>query len=491
MQQIYAWLDTGDGLTPLNDHSQDVAMLDEVGIQWGTDDPSEQPDPSVASVRLIDRTGRLAGDPASLAMARLVLTMSGQPTWADCDQYGAWEDCDWPISQLDQRWRPDSISAGDTLALFDGIIATGGTVTRHGDAWLIEVTASSRMILWARESRQGPAGGGRHWTDGPDARLAEINRRAAALGAPQADTTGLSLPPSVAMYDLDTYPSLLDLLHRLTAHDPRLLVWHDHASGRETSIMHTSLATPARILLDDAATPYVARDDVSRQAVPASRVIIDDESLTIPEPVTSVTIQGRRVSRDSDGLLAFDQADTVITATGLPDQLAVTEHTISRDSDAVIASETDGWTVWQPTTADRQTLAEWITTRDRHMTPESVTFDSRRLDPSDAPWAFRPEPSGPWLAIGTIYDRLTDRDGSPSASAVWTTISGTWRYQWQGGDPVIANEAMLLPVPVAPSALTWAMLDDWAAAWTQVTLTWAQMTLVSSIASTITTKELT
>ena len=221
MQQIYAWLDTGDGLTPLNDHSQDIAMLDSVSIQWGCDDPSEQPDPSVATIRLIDRTGQLAGDFVRLSMARLVLTMSAQPTWDDCIQYGTWGDCEWPISRLDQRWRPDTIASGDTVALFDGIIATGGTVTRHADAWLIQVTASSRMILWTREQRQGPTSGDRHWTDTPAARLAELNKRAKAIGAPLADTMDISLPPSCASYDLNTYPSLLDLLHRLTAHDPR------------------------------------------------------------------------------------------------------------------------------------------------------------------------------------------------------------------------------------------------------------------------------
>lgn len=37
MQQIYAWLDLGDGLQPLNDHTRDVAVLDSLSIQWGTD----------------------------------------------------------------------------------------------------------------------------------------------------------------------------------------------------------------------------------------------------------------------------------------------------------------------------------------------------------------------------------------------------------------------------------------------------------------------
>ena len=493
MQQIYAWLDTGDGLTPLNDHSQDIAMLDSVSIQWGCDDPSEQPDPSVATIRLIDRTGQLAGDFVRLSMARLVLTMSAQPTWDDCIQYGTWGDCEWPISRLDQRWRPDTIASGDTVALFDGIIATGGTVTRHADAWLIQVTASSRMILWTREQRQGPTSGDRHWTDTPAARLAELNKRAKAIGAPLADTMDISLPPSCASYDLNTYPSLLDLLHRLTAHDPRAPLWHDHADGRATSISRTDLAATTDISLDDTGQAWtIGQDGTTRPAIPSDRIRTDDDmTLTIVEPVTGVTVQGKRASKDSDGTVTFDQSDMTYTAGGLPDNLTVTQHVLTRESDAVLVDEAGGYAVWTPTTADKERMAAWIETRDRRMVPETLTIDSRDLDPAEYPWLFRPEPSGPVFASGPSFATLADRDGNPAASGVWTTIGGTWSFAWESGRPVIRNDVQVLPMPVATDALpTWDDLADWPVTWDAVTLTWAQIRLATAYhTTTITAKE--
>lgn len=219
MQQVYAWIDIGDGIQPVNDHTKDIAVLSDVSIQWGADEPGDQPDPSVASFRLIDHTGILTGQFVRLAMARFVLTMSREPQWRDLTRFGRWHDVAVSWSNLPGAYRPDGVNANGSVALFDGLIATGGTVSTHGNDWILELTASSRMILWARNSRQGPVSGDWHWTGTPKQRLDELNRRAAALGAPLADTTDVRLPDAVAPYDLDTYPSLLDLLRRLTAHD--------------------------------------------------------------------------------------------------------------------------------------------------------------------------------------------------------------------------------------------------------------------------------
>ena len=199
MQQIYAWLDLGDGLQPLNDHTRDVAVLDSLSIQWGTDTLGGQPDPAVCSFTLADHTGVLSGDFIRLAGARLVLTMSREPQWRDLAQYGAWEDCDFPIGELATRYRPDTVDADGSISLFDGIIASGGSIERHGDHWHLVLSASSRMLIWKRLQKQGPTSSeanlaGMHWTGTPEQRLTELNKRAQTAGAPIADASGLSLP---------------------------------------------------------------------------------------------------------------------------------------------------------------------------------------------------------------------------------------------------------------------------------------------------------
>lgn len=81
MQIAYMFIDWGAGWTPLNDHTRDVAALDSLSIRWGTDDITEQPEPSVMNFTLHDRTGWLTGRALTLAGAQIVLQVSGQPTW--------------------------------------------------------------------------------------------------------------------------------------------------------------------------------------------------------------------------------------------------------------------------------------------------------------------------------------------------------------------------------------------------------------------------
>ena len=78
------------------------------------------------------------------------------------------------------------------------------------------------MVIWKRMATQGPTSGdsrlaGMHWTGTPQQRVDELNRRAQEADAPTVDVTGLELPASVAPYDTDTYPTQLELLHRLFA----------------------------------------------------------------------------------------------------------------------------------------------------------------------------------------------------------------------------------------------------------------------------------
>lgn len=208
--------------------------------------------------------------------------------------------------------------------------------------------------------------------------------------------------------------------------------------------------------------------------------------MTIREPVTSVTVQARRASRDGQGKLAFDQSDLTYTCGTLPDNLTVTENTVTVESDAIVASTESAYPAWQPDDEDRARIALMVETIDRVMTPETVVFDSRSIDTTKWPELFRPEPSGPVFAVGPVFARLTDEQGNPAASCVWTTFGGTWRFRWENGDPVITNEASLLPLPAVGFDMpAWADLDGWPPPWSAMRMTWAQTRLIGEYRNTI------
>lgn len=492
MQQIYAYLDTGDGLQPANNAAQDIAMLDDLSIQWGTDSPDTQPDPGVCQFTLRDRTGELAGGFVQLSGARLVLRINESPTWADMGQFGTYADCQFPWKQLAPRWNPP-IDGGQTHTIFDGIISTGGTIRwdRRG-WWLIELTATSHMVIWKRMATQGPTSGdsrlaGMHWTGTPQQRVDELNRRAQEADAPTVDVTGLELPASVAPYDTDTYPTQLELLHRLFAHSPLMPMWHEDVSGETPRIGHTDMAGQVGIILDATANAYT--QDTSgtiRPAIP-SRLVETDETMTLTmlEPWTQTVINGKTASIDDDGKLSVETTEHATTADDLPDRLKATQKSITLDSDAILASNVADMPATTFTDTDKQQVGQWLTTLDTKTVPETVIFDSTRIDPYTMPWLYRCQPSGPIFVSGLLYADLTGTDGLPATSGIWTTIGGTLTYQWRDGDPIIRNQCTLLPIPrQTDKRPTWGDLQGWPATWGMVALTWAQMKLVSRYLST-------
>lgn len=486
MQQIYAYLDMGDGLQPVNNAEQDIAMLADLSIQWGTDSPDTQPDPGVCDFTLRDRTGDLAGDFIRLSGARLVLRINESPTWADMGPFASYEDCRFPWKRLSARWRPP-VEGGRTNMIFDGIITTGGTI--HWDRrgwWLITLSATSRMVMWKRLATKGPTNGdsrapGMHWVGSPQQRLDWLNQRAADAGAPTVDTTGLTLPASVAPYDADTYPTQLELLHRLFAHSPRMPIWHEDVSGETPSIGHTDLAAPSGIILDaEVNTHTIDSTGSTRPAIPSSVVGTDEDiTLTMLEPWTQTVITGKSVSVD-DGKLAVEETETTTTADNLPGPVKAAQKSISLDSDAVLTSTASGYNETAISDADRQQVRDWLTSLDTRTVPETVIFDSRFINPYDMPWLFRCQPSGPIFVSGTLFANLVDADGSPSSSGVWTTIGGTLTYEWLDDEPVIRNECTVAPLPrQTTNRPKWGDLEGWPAKWYMVNLTWAQTKLVN------------
>ena len=311
-QQCFMFLDWGDGWVAVNDHDNDVAALDGFSIQWGTDGIDQQPDPSVMTFRLRDATGWLTGRALTLAGARVLVQISEQPTWGMLrPDIGAWSAQRMRLAVLHQAYTPGNPSGKSSTAttLFDGLVQNGGEARPHGGGWLLELSASSRMILWKRLQKQGPVSSdarytGLHWVGTTAERLTELNRRAKEAHAPQANVNGLDTTASVAPYRTDDCPSQLDLLHRTYAHSRMWPIWYEYPDRDASRIDYMPFGAPASIGIDDTARLTVTDwTGETLDGLDAADVITDDEqSLTIPEPVTLFVIQGK-TAKASDGAL--------------------------------------------------------------------------------------------------------------------------------------------------------------------------------------------
>lgn len=471
MQQCFMFIDVGGGWTPVNDSAQDIAALDSFTIQWGSSGIDEQPDPAVMSFTLRDRTGRLAGQALTLAGMKVVLQFSDQPRWMDLrDSMGPWSGLRIPIDTLHKAYSPDSPDSPDSPAetMFAGTVSTGGSIEPHDGGWLLNLSATSRMAVWKRLQSQGPTDStpkwdGAHWIGTPSERLEELNRRAAAQGAPEAQLDNLTLPASVAPHASSDYPSQLDLLHRLTA-GPDLPQWHETYDGAESSLHPLCLADPATVHMSRQGELYIPTDTGDRPAL-QGKDIEADTTLTITEPITQVVITAKRVKAD-DGKLSFDDVDiTMGDQNLLPEQLTITQKSLTIESDMLAVNDSGGlWTggdVSTITDTQRADTARWLESHDLRMVPTSVTFNSTRLDPALLPWLYKASPSGPFLIVQAEASALTGSDGRPAFTGPLTTIGGTLSYRWRDGTPTLTQEATLTALrPALTTPITWNDLPD-------------------------------
>lgn len=489
------FLDWGDGWKAVNDHAEDVAALAGFSIQWGAAGIDTQPDPSVMSFTLRDRTGWLTGRALTLAGARVLVQISEQPTWGRLRaDMGAWSAQRMRLYAMHQAYTPGLPSSMSSTAttLFDGLIQNGGDARQYGDGWLLELSATGRMILWKRMQKQGPTSSEAryakvHWVGGIADRVAELNRRATASEAPTVSTSGLDATTSVAPYKLDDYPSQLDLLHRTFAHEPMWPVWYEYPDRNKSRLDYMPFGAPVTIGADVSGRLTVTDwTGETLDGLDAADVITDDEqSLTIPEPVTQFVIQGK-TAKASDGALEFDQHETTLTDMGrLPANLKATQSSVTVEADVVTADESGGvWaraggSVWAPADADREAFARLLVTIDRRLRPATVVFDGRKLDPATHARLYLTASSGPLVIQGAITSRLAGDDAKPSAGGAWASIGGTLTYQWSAGKPHLRNEVTLWPLPVAAAtATTWASMGAWPATWSQCALTLAELSLV-------------
>ena len=483
MQQCFMFIDTGSGWTPVNDSAKDIAALDSFTIDWGSDSIDEQPEPTVMSFTLRDRTGRLAGQALTLAGMKVVVQFSNQPRWMDLTPaMGSWQDLRIPIDSLHRAYSPVSPDSPDSpdspaMTMFAGTVSTGGSVEpASGGGWLLKLSATSRMAVWKRLQSQGPTDtaakwNGAHWIGTPAARLAEMNRRASAQGAPEAQLDGLALPSSVAPYTPSDHPSQLDLLHRLTA-GPRLPQWHEVYDGATSSLRPLFLADPIAVHLSSDGRLSVLTGGETRHALSVSDIEASTD-LSIPEPLTQVVINAKRVKSDN-GKLSFDDVEiTMGDQHRLPSQLTATQKSLTLDSDMLAIDDSGG--VWNSgatsnvSDTDRANVAQWLESHDLRMVPDPVTFNSTRIDPARLSWLYKASPSGPFIIVKAKASALTGSDGRPAFTGPITTIGGTLSYRWRNGKPTLTQEATLAALrPLLTKQITWTDLS---------TLSWQQLDL--------------
>lgn len=500
MQQCFMFIDTGNGngWTPVNDSAKDVAALDSFTVDWGSDGIDEQPEPAVMSFTIRDRTGRLAGQALTLAGMKVVVQFSNQPRWMDLSPtLGRWSDLRIPLATLHKTYSPDSPDSPDSpaMTIFAGTVSTGGNVEPSGDAWLISLSATSLMAVWKRLQSQGPTDAGSkwngaHWIGTPSARLKEMNRRASAQGAPEAQLDGLALPSSVAPYTSSDHPSQLDLLHRLTA-GPRLPQWHEVYDGTTSTLRPLCLADPIAVHLSTDGRLNVLADGETRHALSASDIEAST-NLSITEPLTHVVINAKRVKSDN-GKLSFDDVEiTMGDRNRLPPQLTAMQKSLTIDSDMLAVDDSGG--VWNSggtstvSDTDRTNIAQWLESHDLRMVPEKVTFNSTRIDPARLPWLYKASPSGPFIIVKAKASALTGSDGRPAFTGPITTIGGTLSYRWRNGNPTLTQEATLAALrPLLTERITWADLPS--ISWQQLDLHICDLSMIQIIDTSSPTAE--
>lgn len=490
MQLPFMFIDFGNGLESVTNHMNDVAALAAFSVRWGTDSPEEQPEPSVLTFTLRDRTGSLAGAALTLAGAHVLIQLATPPRWRDLTpEMGTWRQNHMKLENLHQSWVPSSPDSPDStlITIFDGILSSGGTVTPSSDTeWNISLSATGRMVLWKRMQSQGPTDASAkyknlHWVGSPASRFSELNARAMNAGAPLADKSDLKLPPTVAAYSSD-YPSQLDLLHRLFASDSRLPLWYEVPSGAGSKIQSRTLTDAVSITANVDATLSVETSEGKRTALDGSTVI-GGESLEIPSPLTLVKIAAKKV-KANDGVLEFDEADIQYSPSKLPANLMTTQSSMSIASDALISDESAG--VWSDgtmltiTDSDRSAVGEWIRDQNLRLRPESVVMDSSKLDPAIYPWLYVAAPTGAFILTGTRSSRLAGSDSRPAFTGAWTSIGGTLSFTYTTHNSRLRHELTLFPLPTARTRLRWSDLAGWPAMWSQCRFTLAEMSMISS-----------
>lgn len=462
MRQIFMYMRLPGTNTwqSLNDSTKDVAALTNFTIDWGTEQAFEQPDPAVLSCALRDNTGTLAGRAATLAGARIMVQLSRQIDYSMLNALGniTYSQSDVTLERLHYRIQPQQPGTptnGD-VTIFDGIVASGTSITRKHDAWRLKVKAVSRMVLWRRLADNGPSNlNGYHWTGTPAERLKELNARASRAGAPQVDASNVDLPPNVIPYENNSHPTQLDLLQRLYAHSLSLPIWGEYPNGNSTIIKPYRLADNAVIWIDPDGNMGTTVGTVQRPALPSSR-IPNISTLELPTPRAGIAWNTHTISVDNNKLQIDDSTLSIADTSKVGDPTAA-GNWITLDSDTSTSNSSGGkipganYTISeQQRNAMQYKLKEY-----NKRTSYQLTIDSKHIDPERWPELYETHPSGAEIIQGSMYAQLIDDELMPLTLNAWTTIGGTLSYELHNNTPILTHELHTTALPRSVDSLNW------------------------------------
>ncbi len=499
MRQPMLFLDTGSGWENLTGHEGSQVALDGFTIEWGTDDATKQPDCNVLKFQLLDRTGRLAGNSTRLAGAKVLIQLTRMPLWQDLNAVRRWidepETTTWAGFHLEHS--PDSTSPMDATALsiFEGNIATGCSIEqREDDGWLLTLNANSRTVRMGRTTQQGPttpdypAGAGKHWNIFTANRVDEIQKRLASLDAPQLSSAAVSWLKSTAIslapYDLDSFPDLSTILYRIASWSSELPLYYERHSHSGTTLDIIHAGARASITLHSDGTLTVGDGWRDEKVITGSQIILDTSTLKLADPVSQVSIKGRKLDWDkSNNQFQIGDAELDITAGGkLPGNLTETIRSVSFDTDAIIVNNAaDHWqpSMLAPSQAQRDQWADWLATTTMRLRPEKLTVSTEYIDIDEFEQTFQPSATL-FAFVSNRYTRLESDDGTPATSGAWLGIGGTFTFKWRHGKPVMSNEFELQPLPMTPSTVSkWADTTPIGLPWRSVPFTWGEFSQIT------------
>ena len=497
MQRAFMFIDLhdGNGWTPVSDAKHDVAALDSLSVEWGTDTPETQPEPEVMSFDLFDRTGDLAGKSMTLAGCRVLVQLSRQPEWREMPQT-TWSEVEGSTWFVFADWydgRDPSIPDPAALTLFQGIVSTGGSIEPKHGGWLISLHATGLTVLLKRIQRQGPTSGdakyaGLHWIGTPEQRLDEINSRAISAAAPTLDDgtrqwAVSQLPPQVSAYKTGDSPSLLDLLHRLTAHSPQWPLWYaSHEYSTAEHVRAIPIGVAAQLVMNDLGKIETRWNGRTLPALDGSMVQLVNESLSLPDQLTGVVLTCKSAKLDTDGTMAYDDAEIEYGDMGrLPSGLKSSMKTMGVQSDAIISDAT-GSAVWRPSDADRIMMADLIENLAVKLRPSGIVIDSRNLPVSLFETSYQPSASGPWAFTSSMFTSLVSDDGYPATGGAWLAIGGVLTYGHRNKTPFFRNELTIIPLPRSTlhDNPRWMDMQGITAQWKYVRMTWAEFAQITN-----------
>lgn len=421
----------------LTEHG-DLCALAGASVQWGTSEIGEQPEPSVLAFTLRDLSGDLAANPT------------------------------WLTGRAVRLW----FGPGHSV-VFNGIIATGVTVKPLYDGWQVQCTATSLMVLWKRLRDEGPtsdlaAGTIKdmiHWNVTPAARVAEMNRRAKAVGAPQIVDDmpfGISSKNCIMPQLKGEYPSQLTLLHA-SFMDYSLPLWFEHPD--DNSLRALRAGSGALVCLDARAVAcvYVQADRTAYKPLPASYVRSAREFQLLP-PYTGVLFKFKQMKsgahRDETDKITYtpsvEDVEVTVKSTTLPQAIRDNVKNLVIDSDLLYghtASAPRDYTTWTPYTADTTALKTLIDNIATRLTPTGVTLDTDDMPDADQSKFMQPVPRS-----GIMF---TDTNLPFDATGPYAIIGGTLTIDARDETVHISHEVTLTPVasPIATTP-TWAQIPS-------------------------------